>query len=260
MDNIKPIFIKKKSDIGILMLHGFSSTPKQFIELADYFSARGFTVFAPLIAGHGTTPEDFMKSGPDDWKESVRSAYLQFKEYVNKIIIIGNSFGSNLGFWLAKEFNNEPVAIISLGAPIFLRWHKFIRFRLNTYGRLKKYYRKPPRIYKIDYTDMKDEVSYPVIPIKNLNEFFDFIEKETMPNLGKVCSPILIANANYDSVIHPKSAAYIFLHIGSKVKEVFWFNSNQHGAAKAGCEGLFSKIYSFIREILQPEINKNKYV
>ncbi|MFH1967869.1 MAG: alpha/beta fold hydrolase [bacterium] len=257
MENSSPIFIDKKSEIGILMLHGFSGSPKQFSELAGYLSARGFTVYAPLIAGHGTTPEDFIRSGPDDWKDSVKKGYLRLKEKTKKIIIIGNSFGSNLGFWLASELNNEPAAIISLGAPVFLRWHRFIRFRLNTYGRLKRYYKKPSRVYRIDYTDMRDEVSYSVIPVKSLNEFLDFIEKETIPNLRKVSSPILIANANHDTVIHPKSAAYIFSHIGSQIKEVFWFNSSQHGVAEAGCEGLFSKIHSFIREIMQPEIGKS---
>lgn len=250
MKNCNPIFIDKKSEIGVLMLHGFSGSPKQFKELSEYLSVRGFTVYAPLIAGHGTTPEDFYNTGPDDWKGSAREAYSRLKKVSKKIVIIGNSFGSNLGFWLSKEFNNEPAAIISLGAPVFLRNHRFIKFRLNTYGRFMKYYRKPSRIYKIDYTDMRDEVSYSVISIKNLNEFFDFIEKETMPNLSKVTAPILIANANHDTVIHPKSAAYIFSHIGSKIKEVFWFNSEQHGVAEAGCEGLFSKINSFIREIV----------
>ncbi len=237
------------------MLHGFSGSPKQFTELADYLSARGLTVYVPLIAGHGTTPEDFMNSNPDDWKDSVKKAYLKIKETSEKIIIIGNSFGSNLGFWLAEKFNNEPAAIISLGAPIFLRWQKFLKFRLATYGRFVKYYKKPSRMYKIDYTDMKDKVSYPVIPIKSFKEFLDFIEEETMPNLHKVNAPILIANANHDTVIHPRSAAYIFSNIGSQIKEVFWFNSDQHGVAEAGCEGLFSKIHSFIREIMQPKIN-----
>lgn len=250
MENVKPIFINKNSETAVLLLHGFSSTPNQFKELADYLCSRDFTVSAPLIAGHGTCPDNLAKTGPDDWKQSVKTAYIGLREKAKRIIIVGNSFGSNLGFWLAKEFNNEPVAVISLGAPIFLRWHKWIRFRLNTYGRIKKYYKKPLRMYKIDYTDMRDEISYSLIPIKSLNEFFDFIEQETRPNLCKVKIPVLIANANQDSVIHKKSAAYIFSHIGSPKKEVFWFSSDQHGVAGAGCEGLFPKIYSFIKDVI----------
>jgi carboxylesterase len=200
------------------------------------------------VAGHGTSPKDLEKTGPKDWEKSVKEAYFFLKQRVKKVVIIGNSFGANLGFWLMKEINNDPAAVISLGAPIFLRWHRFIKFRLATYGRLKRYYRKPARIYRTDYTDMKDEVSYRIISIKSLNEFIDFLENETMPNLDKVKAPVLIANAIGDNVIHKKSAAYIFSRIGSSKKEAFWFNSNEHGVAGSGCEGLFSKIYSFIKE------------
>jgi carboxylesterase len=247
----KEILIEKDPEVGILMLHGFTSVPGQFEELADYLSSRGFTVYAPFIAGHGTTPEDLEKTTSKDWAESAKNAYLDLRKRVKKVIIIGNSFGSNLGFWLAKEMDNEPVGIISLGAPIFLRWQGFIKFRLKAYGRFRRFYSKPSRIYKTDYTDMKDEVSYPVIPIKSLEEFLSFIEKETMLNLDKVKIPVLIANANGDTVIHKSSASYIFSHIGSAIKEVFWFNSNQHGVAGSGCEGLFPKIHSFINEIIK---------
>lgn len=251
MKGAEPIFIDKGSKVGILMLHGFTSTPRQFRELADFLSARDFTIFAPVIAGHGTEPEDLIKSTSEDWKKSAKKAYLDLKQKVDKVIIIGNSFGSNLGFWIAKETENDPLAIISLGAPIFLRWHRFIKFRLKTYGRFVKYYRKPRRIYKTDYTDMKDEVSYPKMPTKSINEFLMFIEQETMPNLGKVKIPILIANADGDKVVDRKSANYIFSNIGSTKKEIFWFNSDQHGVAGAGCEGLFPKIYSFVKDTIE---------
>lgn len=149
MENVKSIFMDKNSEIGVLMIHGFSSTSRQFLELSEYLSARGFTVSAPLIAGHGTCPEDLAKTNPEDWKNSVKEAYVQLKQSVKKVVIIGNSFGSNLGFWLTNEFNNEPVAIISLGAPIILYWHRWIRFRLNTYGRLKNIIENQPGCTKL---------------------------------------------------------------------------------------------------------------
>lgn len=242
------ILIDKNSKIGILMLHGFSSTPRQFKELSAYLSEKGFTVFAPLLAGHGTTPEDMIKTSPKEWTESAKNAYLELKNKSEKIIIVGNSFGSNLAFWLVKELNNEPAGIIALGAPIFLRYHNFVKLRLFTYGRLKKYYRKPKRIYRADYTDMLDEVSYPIIPVKSLNQFIRFLERETAPNLHKIKIPVLIANANVDPVTHPRSANYIFKNIGSNKKEIFWLDSNRHNIIGKECEGLFNKIYNFIRE------------
>ena len=105
------------------MLHGFTSTPRQFKELSIYLSEKGFNVLAPLIAGHGTSPKDMIKTSPKEWTESAKNAYFKLKGISEKVFIVGNSFGSNLAFWMAKELNNEPSAIIALGAPIFLRYH-----------------------------------------------------------------------------------------------------------------------------------------
>ncbi|MEK7658748.1 MAG: alpha/beta fold hydrolase [Patescibacteria group bacterium] len=242
------ISINNSSKVGVLMLHGFSSTPRQFKELSAFLSEKGFNILAPVISGHGTSPEDMMKTSPEDWKKSTMDAYLKLKNSSESIFVIGNSFGSNLALWLAKELNGNLAGVITLGAPIFLRFHNFIKFRLFTYGRFKKYYKKPLRVYKADYTDMLDEVSYPVIPVKNLNEFINFLEQETTPNLHKIKTPILIAYATVDPVIHPKSAKYIFQNIGSEKKEIFWFDSNRHSILGKGCENLFCKIFEFIKE------------
>ena len=146
MKGAEEIYIDKKSKTGVLMLHGFSSTPDEFKELSVYMADKGFTVLAPLVAGHGTSPENFMRTTSKDWTDSVMSAYQRMKKNCNKIFIIGDSFGSNLGLWLTKELDNEPEGIITLGAPIFLKYHLFIVMRLYLYGWAKKYYHKPPRI------------------------------------------------------------------------------------------------------------------
>jgi carboxylesterase len=250
MKGQKEIFINKKSKIGVLMLHGFSSTPSQFKDLSAYLAKKRLNVSAPLIAGHGTTPEDFSKTSPEDWTKSAMEAYLKLKEISEKIFIVGNSFGSNLGFWIIKETNNEPAGVVALGAPIFLRFHNFIKFRLFTYGRFKKYYQKPKKFIKLDYTDMQDDDSYPVLPVKCLNELIYFLEKETLPNLKKIKIPILIGSASMDPVINPKSINCIFKNVGSSRKEIFWIDSKRHVIIGRHNEELFHKIHGFIKEIV----------
>lgn len=249
MDGTGDIFINNNSKNGVLMLHGFSSTPRQFKELSSYATEKGFNVLAPLIAGHGTSPEDFMKTRASDWTKSTMDAYVKLKAISQKVFIVGNSFGSNLGLWLVKELDNDIGGIVVLGAPIFLRFHNFIKFRLATYGRFRKLYKKPRRFLSADYTDMMDEISYPVIPVKCINEFMNFLESETKLNLPKIKAPILIASASVDPVISPKSAKYIFKNVGSQKKEVFYFNSFEHAELTGGCDGLFLKIFDFIKEI-----------
>jgi len=232
------------------MIHGFTSTPDQFKELGEFLVNKGFSISAPIIAGHGTNPADLEKTNPEDWQNSVKEAYLKLKKISPKIFIIGNSLGSNLGFWLVKEFDNEPCAIVALGAPIFLRYQKFTLCRLYTYGLLKRYYRKPSRIYRADYTDFNDEITYPIIPSKSLRDFFNFIKNETIPNLGKIKIPLLVGQSDSDNVVHPKSATYIYENVQSQFKRIYWFPGKAHVImSHQKRDELFAKIYSFIKEI-----------
>lgn len=252
MVGAEPFYINKGTKIGALLLHGFSSTPYQFRELAQYLAGKDITVFAPLTAGHGTCPADMAKIGIEEWKNSMKEAYLELALKVDKIIIIGNSFGGNLAFYLGSEFFSDShlAGIISLNTPIWLRYHRFIKARLYTYGWFRKYYRKPQKYYKIDYTDMSDEITYPMIPIKSLRDFFFFIENQTPKDLQNIFAPTLIAHANIDPVVNPKSATFIHEHLSSRHKMVYWFDSNVHGifSDKKRSE-LFEKAFKFIKEI-----------
>ena len=250
MKGAEPFFIDKKSKIGILLLHGFTGTPYQFKELGKYLAKKGFTVSVPLVAGHGTSPEDLINTTMEDWKKSVKKAYSRLEKKVQKIVIVGNSFGGNLALYLAQQPPDSLTGIVSLGTPVRLRFQWFIKLRLFLYGWLKKYYRKPQRVYKIDYTDMIDEITYPVIPVKSLREFFKFLKTETVPNLNKIKVPTLIMHADVDPVVNPKSALHIYEHLGSSYKKIYWFSSGHHVITNdKRRDELFQKIYNFIREI-----------
>lgn len=256
----KPIFINKNADTGILMIHGFSSTPDEFKDLAVFLAEEGYNVSAPLVAGHGTFPEDLNKTTPQDWVNSVKNAYLELKKVSKNVLVIGNSFGSNLAIQLTRETENEPLAVITLGAPIFLKHHKFILSRLYSYGFFVKYYRKPPRLYRTDFIDMIDEVTYPKIPIKSLRHFFRFIKKQTRPNLEQIKIPVLVVHSDTDPVVNPKSATYIYEHLGSDLKRIYWFRSKFHTpTVDENRSELFNKILDFIKEV-QNNKNKNNQV
>ncbi len=244
-----PFFFDKGSKTGVLLLHGFTSTPYQFRELGKYLAERGLTVYAPLVAGHGTCPEDLKNTCAEDWKKSVEEAYRFLKSKTENIVIIGNSFGGNLAFYLARKTNNDPKAIISLSAPIKLTFGWFIKLRLYLYGWMKEYYRKATKIYQIDYTDMIDEVTYPLIPIKSLRDFLSFVKEETIPNLKEVKAPILIVYASNDLVVSPKSARFIYENVRSLNKEIFELKTNHHVIlTDKKKEELFKKTYDLIKK------------
>ncbi|MFH1225766.1 MAG: alpha/beta fold hydrolase [bacterium] len=241
------IYIDKGREVGVLLIHGFTSSAYQFNELARYLAEKNVTVLAPMIIGHGTTPDDLIKTNPDDWLKSIEEPLRFLQSKVKKVFLLGNSFGGNLAFELSLK--NSVAGIISLGTPIFLRRFWWVKLRLLTDYRFRKYYRKPPALYRIDYTDFSDEVTYPVIPIKCLRDFLGFIEKRTIPHLPEVKAPVLIVHSSGDQVIHPRSAQYIHEHIGSGKKRIYWLRAFTHEVTKSRRrEEIFDKIYQFISE------------
>lgn len=256
--NLEPIFIDKSSKNGVLLLHGFTSSAYEFSELSKFLAEKGFNVYAPTIAGHGTCPEDLMNCSIDDWKESAKNAYLKLKEKSEKIFIVGDSFGSNLAFWLANNFNNEPAAIVTWGAPIFLRNHLFNVLSLYSLGFIVKYIR--PTSYRKYYDEsdllLIEKVSYEYVPTKSIRNLLSFIERETKPKLKEIKVPVFITHSKSDPLIHPKSADYIYSNLGSFFKKKYFFAAgNTHMAPKRIREELYDKISGFIQEVFKNQNN-----
>ena len=183
-----------------------------------------------------------------------------------KIFIIGSSFGSNLALWIAKEFNNDPAGIVTLGAPIWLKYHRFILLRLNTYGIFRRYYKKPKRVYKnfiaflksffakkdqdLPWAPILGSKDIEIIPTRSFRYFLNFIKNETKPNLHKVKTPVFISHSLNDTVVEPKSAKFIYENIGSDNKKIYWFDSNRHVMLKDEKRiKLFKKIHNFIADL-----------
>lgn len=245
----EPFLNLVSSEVGVLMFHGFTSTPYQFKDLAKYLTDRELSVYCPVIAGHATRPEDLEKTTAADWQKSVEDSFLKFQNQVKKIFLVGNSFGGNLAFYLAAKFANPVSGIVSLGAPITLRYQKFIKLRYYAYGWLKKYYRKPGIHYHDDYLPA-EQVSYPVIPVRSLGQLLNFIKQITIPGLTQVKTPTLIIQADEDPIVHPKSAQTLHEQLGSDYKKVCWLNGRFHSLSDMQRkEEIFEKIYQFIKEL-----------
>jgi carboxylesterase len=246
----EPFFIDKGSEVAILLLHGFTNTPYQLRDLAEFLSSKNLTVYSPVLAGHGTSVEDLKKSTEHDWRDSAEKALLFLKQKAKSIIVIGNSFGGNLALHLAAKYNNPLTGVISLGAPIKMKYHKTILLRVYTYGLIKKNYRIPTRNYHTNYGTKDGIISYPLIPMKSIRDFFRFIRADTVPLLKNIQSPTLLIHADADPVVHPKSLQKLHEKIGSHYKKVHWLHSNQHNVMKTNFKDeVFNKIYTFINEI-----------
>src|SRR4029453_16615399 len=94
-------FYFEGSDDGCLLVHGFTGTPQNVRPLGDFLARRGLTVLAPRLAGHGTSVDEFEKTGPEDWISTVEGGLDQLKKTCSSVFVIGISMGGTLAMHLA---------------------------------------------------------------------------------------------------------------------------------------------------------------
>lgn len=91
------------SDVGVLVLHGFTGNPGSMRGLAEACAAAGFHVELPQLAGHGTAMEDMIPTRWADWSGDAEKAYQVLAKRASKIVVMGLSMGGALTLWMAAE-------------------------------------------------------------------------------------------------------------------------------------------------------------
>ena len=98
---ITPIFLEGTNNAGVLVVHGFTGTPDSVRPLVHKLHETGFTVSAPLLPGHGTSPEDLKTKTAKDWFGHVEKSFFELKEKVDTVFVAGLSMGALLTLKLA---------------------------------------------------------------------------------------------------------------------------------------------------------------
>ncbi|RMH98925.1 MAG: alpha/beta fold hydrolase, partial [Calditrichaeota bacterium] len=117
MAGAEPIYIDQ-GEAGFLFLHGFTGSPYEARDLANYFSRKGYAVWAPLLPGHGTSPEDLENIAYTEWLDAAEQSYMEMKARYPKVYVCGQSMGGALALHIAA---NHPVnAVITFAAAIIM--------------------------------------------------------------------------------------------------------------------------------------------
>src|SRR6056297_2823139 len=81
-------FLLKGSQTGFLWLHGFTSTPQSIRRVGErVHDLTGATVFCPMLAGHGETPDALAATDHQDWVRSAEAALEHLESRCSHIVI-----------------------------------------------------------------------------------------------------------------------------------------------------------------------------
>jgi carboxylesterase len=101
-------------DRAVVLLHGFGDTPQTLAKLAHVLHARGWTVRAPLLPGHGRTLESFHASRGEQWTATAREAFETLRAAHTTVAIVGLSMGGALAASLAAAVGDRAATLILL--------------------------------------------------------------------------------------------------------------------------------------------------
>lgn len=72
------------SDTGVLLIHGLMAAPEEVREWAEFLHQKGLTVYAPRLAGHGTSCKDLSTRRYEDWLDSAERGHAILKNTATK--------------------------------------------------------------------------------------------------------------------------------------------------------------------------------
>ena len=226
---IDPIFKKGTNKAAVLLLHGFTGTPDSIRPLANTLHSHGFTVMAPLLAGHGTTPEQLAQTDWKHWYTSAQAALKTLNKNHEKIFVAGLSMGGLLSLKLAIDYPKIISAISCLATPLYLQL--WIRLALPLV-RLS-----PARIfwkYQKKYTiDVKDEEaksnfwSYHLMPLSCVSSLMDLQDK-LRSELSRLKHPLLLMHSRHDHTAPYGSMGLMASLVSSPICEMVTLENSYH--------------------------------
>ena len=199
---------------GVLLVHGFTGLPAELRLLGEYLNARGFTVLAIRLAGHGTTVEDLSRTDHEDWMDSVRDGYAILSGLCTHISAVGHSMGAVFAMLLSVE--KEIARVVSLCAPVLIAPEQGLEHLptrdmcgMRCVPKARRKLRDVPAGANNTYRRM------PLVAVHEVLGVIDRVRAE----LARVDVPILIMHGARDHTADPRSADYLYEHVASAVKE-----------------------------------------
>jgi len=231
-------FSFEQGPTACLLLHGFSGSPAEIRPLGEYLAARGVTVRAPLLPGHGTDPEDLRQTRWPQWVRVAEAELHELQRRHERVHVVGFSMGALVALYLAAH--RQVATVTTLACPIRLADWRQLLVPLAKY--FVPYY--PARISNPEIAAQLD--SYDRFPVATIHSLLR-LARQVRKDLPRVSAPLLAVQGERDRWIAEESAEYILSHAGSPRKERLMLPGRNHMITlEHGREEVFGAVHDWI--------------
>ncbi len=188
--------------VGVLLVHGLTGSPAAMRPLATELAARGHTVRAPLLPGHGTRWQDANATGWPDWYAAVEASFDQLRATCRAVVVGGLSMGGALALRLAQQRGTEVAGLVLVNPAI-----ASADPRLRALPLLRRLTGSASAIGN-DIAAGGDEVAYDRTPLHALASGTR-LWRLVQADLTRVTQPLLVFRSATDHVVDATSLALL---------------------------------------------------
>lgn len=236
------------SRAAVLLIHGLMAAPYEVRQWADNLFSMGYTVYAPRLAGHGTSAEDLACRNYGDWLDSVDRGYKILASCADQVIVAGFSTGAGLALHQAISHPQRYGAVISVSAP--MKFKGFSSYLSEPVERLSNaaVFLKLDGFQKRFAPNHPDnpEINYHRCPIHAFNQV-KALMRTVYQGLPGLSIPALIIQGSRDPKVSPKAGKMIFDRIGGKEKKYVEIAYPLHGIVRGS---IGASVFSAANEFL----------
>jgi len=192
-------FAQDGGPVGVLVLHGFTGSPRTIRPWADHLATAGLTVSAPRLPGHGTTWQELGTTGWQDWYSTAEQAFRDLATRCEQVFVTGLSMGACLALRLAETQGHAVSGIVIVNPSLAPDTKLFLIAPL-----LKHVVPSLPGIEGDIKKPGVEEGGYKRIPLKAAATL-PAMWKATTAHLREVTQPLLVYRSEVDHVVGPNS-------------------------------------------------------
>jgi len=240
----KPFSAKGTNGVGCLVMQGFTGTVGSIRYYAEQLAAKGLSVEAPRLTGHGTQWQDVNKVRYTDWIRDAEQAYQSLAGQCDKVFVTGLSMGGTLILYLA-EHHPEITGVIPINALVFMTDK-----RVPFLPILKHLIASIPAIGSDIMEPGIIEPAYDRTPTAGVHEMVKLLGV-TRRDLGLISQPLLVMRSVNDHVVPHECGPFIMEHTASTDKEMVVFERSAHVVTMDyDKDGVVDSAWKFIQRLM----------
>jgi carboxylesterase len=209
---------------AVLVLHGFTGSPRSVRPWAEGFAGAGFTVHAPRLPGHGTSWQELNRTRWQDWCAVAEAALSRLRADGNEVVVAGLSAGGGLAVRLAQTRPDDVRGVVVVNPSVrgddpMLRLLPVVRWVLPSVGAIGDDIARPG----------VSEGAYPRTPLHaawSLTRMWRAVRAD----LDRVHAPLLVFVSAVDNVVPRVSTTTLVSGVASADVTVVELSRSRHVA------------------------------